>query len=116
LEFGNAVFERIAHLKIGILINEKNRKKIVLLINQIHGKAQKMLNKKSQEEISGLAAEVVMLSAIMMAIEDNFNKALSESLNRYLKIKTDDLIKETKNNTCPDIFVKLPNQKPIQQK
>lgn len=106
--FGNAVFERIAHMKVGMLIDDKNGKKIVFLVNQIHRKAQKKLKKKNPEEISVLAAEVAAISAVMMAIRGQFNKALKETLNCYLKIKPEDLASEMDNE---EIFVQLPNQK-----
>ena len=109
---GHAVFEKIAHMKIGVLINEQNRKKICFLVNQIHRNTQKLLKKKSQDEIAVLSAEVAMISAIVMTIEKQLNKAFSKTLNHYLKIKTEALVKETEEeNSCKDIFVRPPNQK-----
>ena len=109
---GHAVFEKIAHMKIGVLINEQNRKKICFLVNQICRNTQKLLKKKSQDEIAVLAAEVAMISAIVMAIDEQFNKALSKTLNHHLKIKPDVLTQELENeDSCNDIFVRPPNQK-----
>jgi hypothetical protein len=109
---GHAVFEKIAHMKVGVLITEQNRKKICFLVNQISRGTLKLLKKKSQDEIAVLAAEVAMISAIVMAIEDQFNKALSKTLNHYLKIKTEAVAKEMEEEkSCKDIFVRPPNQK-----